>query len=122
LGDVDDETTIDGWGRATVGLKLERHLLTAEKYGTTTKNGEAVASVEKLGFLQSGLPSPVAAVRIVVRGLGTTRRHRSTADCDWIDSERRMERSRRGGRSRWRILESRGESWGFAVVTPLVLL
>jgi hypothetical protein len=50
LGDVDDETTVDGWGRATVALMLERHPLTAEKCGTTAENGEAVASVEKLGF------------------------------------------------------------------------
>lgn len=50
FGDVDDETTEDGWGRATVGLKLERHPLTAEKCGSTAENWETVASVEKLGF------------------------------------------------------------------------
>jgi hypothetical protein len=57
LADVDDETTIDGWGRATVGLELERHPLTAgwtrllpQKCGTMAENGEVVASAEKLGF------------------------------------------------------------------------
>jgi hypothetical protein len=68
------------------------------------------------GFLWSGLPSPVAAARIVERGLGSARRRRSTAGCDWIDSERRMERSRRGWLSRRRVPESRGEGWGFAAV------
>jgi hypothetical protein len=110
LGDIDDETTVDGWGRATVGLKLERHPLTAEKCGSTAEDEEAVALAEKLGFLRSGHPSPVAAASIVERGLGSTRRHRSTADCDWNDSEQRMERSR------WRFSESRGEGWGFVVV------
>jgi hypothetical protein len=61
------------------------------------------------GFLRSGLPSPNAAVGILERGLETPRRRRSTADCDWIDSERQGERSRRGWLSRRRFLESRGE-------------
>jgi hypothetical protein len=61
------------------------------------------------GFLRSGLPSPDAAAGILERGLGTPRRRRSTADCDWIDSERRGERSRRGWLSRRRFPESRGE-------------
>jgi hypothetical protein len=65
LGDVDDETTVDGWGRATVGLELEWHPLTAgwtrllpQKCGTTTENGEAVMSAENLGF--SPVWSPIS--------------------------------------------------------------
>jgi hypothetical protein len=40
-----------------------------------------------MGF--SAIPSTVAAAASVDRGMGTTRGHRSTADYDWSDSERR---------------------------------
>jgi hypothetical protein len=57
LGEVDDEATVDGWGRATVGLVQEQHpsmaswtSLPPQKCGMTAENGEAVAMPEKMGF------------------------------------------------------------------------
>jgi hypothetical protein len=75
----------------------------------SAESEEADASAEQQGFSPVWTPSPDAAAGILERGLGTPRRRRSTADCDWIDSERRGERSRRGWLSRRRFPESRGE-------------
>jgi hypothetical protein len=75
----------------------------------SAESEEADASTEQQRFSLVWTPSPDAAAGILERGLGTPRRRRSTADCDWIDSERRGERSRRGWLSPRRFPESRGE-------------
>jgi hypothetical protein len=103
-----------GAGAAPLTMGWTR--LLPKKCGPTVEIGEAVASVEKLGF--SPVWSPVSYCSSDDSGarIGVNKGRRSTADCDWIDSERRKERSHRGGRSRRRVPESRGDGWGFAVV------